>query len=78
LIALIANARRSAARPEREKGLATPPPSQRLANSTRQSTGPRPSCEGVGRRWTFEKTSFASNAPGGMSGQAPIPRLVAR
>ncbi len=57
LIALIANARRSA--PPRGTSYDA---LQNFANSTRQSTDPPP-CAGFGWRWTFEKT-IASNASG--------------
>ena len=72
LIALIANARRSVHFAPLPKALA-PATDAKRPDSTRQSTGPRilktGPRTGVG---LFEKTSFASNASGSLSGQARL------
>ena len=72
LIALIANARRSVRLSPLPEALA-PTTGSKRPDSTRQSTGPRilktGPRTGVG---LFEKTSFASNASGNLSGQARL------
>jgi hypothetical protein len=71
LIALIANARRSL-RPPRSRKLALPKPTQNVAirlGSLRVPPLKKRGRTGVG---LFEKTSFASNASGNLSGQARL------
>ena len=72
LIALIANARRSVRLVPLPQALARANEPKR-PDSTRQSTGPRILKTGPGTGvGLFEKTSFASNASGSLSGQARL------
>jgi len=71
LIALIANARRSVRLP-RSRKLSLPQVDAKRPDSTRQSTGPTPEDRGRTGVGLFEKTSFASNASGNLSGQARL------
>jgi hypothetical protein len=67
LIALIANARRSA---RFSFALASKPKTSRFDSAVYGSSGPEDRTKEW--RWTFEKTSFASNASGNLSGQARL------
>jgi hypothetical protein len=71
LIALIANARRSVRLSPLPQALA-PANGSKRPDSTRQSTGPTPEDRGRTGVGLFEKTSFASNASGNLSGQARL------
>jgi hypothetical protein len=71
LIALIANARRSL-RPSPPPEARAPETDEKRRDSTRQSTGPTPEDRGRTGVGLFEKTSFASNASGSLSGQARL------
>jgi hypothetical protein len=71
LIALIANARRSVRLSPPAEALA-PANGSKRPDSTRQSTGPTPEDRGRTGVGLFEKTSFASNASGSLSGQARL------
>jgi len=66
LIALIAKARSQTSKDREQRTDRRKPPALGC---------PSP---GVRNALTIEKTSFASNASGNLSGQAPDPRLVAR